>query len=84
MIAILIIIFREMTNTELLLNHLKPEVAENVILTMQKAIEGVTCSFHVQKLYSTGTTCVLYTITMIRVCNTFFTASLLEVLVHGI
>ena len=46
-----------MTNTELLLNNLKPEVAENVILTMQKAVEGVTCSFHVQKLYTTGTTC---------------------------
>lgn len=49
-----------MTNTELLLKHLTPEVAENVIITMQKAIEGVTHSFHVQKLYSTGTTCKLY------------------------
>ena len=48
-----------MTNTELLLKHMTPEMAENVIVTMQKAIEGVTHSFHVQKLYSTGTTCVL-------------------------
>ena len=46
-----------MTNTELLLQHLSPEVAEKVIITMQKAIEGVTRSFHIQKLYSTGTTC---------------------------
>ncbi len=49
--------YREMTNTELLLQHLTPEVAESVIITMQKAIEGVTHSFHIQKLYSTGTTC---------------------------
>ena len=47
-----------MTNTELLLQHLSPEVAEKVIITMQKAIEGVTRSFHIQKLYSTGTTCM--------------------------
>ena len=48
-----------MTNAELLLKYLTPEVAENVIITMQKAIEGVTHSFHVQKLYSTGTTCTI-------------------------
>lgn len=48
-----------MTNTDLLLKHMTPDVAENVILIMQKAIEGVTCSFDVQKLHSTGTTCVL-------------------------
>ena len=52
-----VLYYREMTNTELLLQHLSPEVAEKVIITMQKAIEGVTRSFHIQKLYSTGTTC---------------------------
>lgn len=46
-----------MTNTDVLSEQLNAESIENVLLTIQKAIEGVTVAFDVKKLHTTGNMC---------------------------